>query len=700
MSRVAQNILNHMEAGGSFQGVYVLGCFAKHLTIYSQQVRALNLVKALIKNNRVQPNDEIVVIGAGIAGTTCAIAAVKMGLKVKLLENKYEQPMGLQTISQHRYVHPHIYEWPLPESYNSDAGLPIMNWQANVASKVIKQLKDYWDDFHSKHLDAVSFVKVDGYPIIEDNVDEDGLRSVGYKVRNGKNETKPFKAVILSVGFGVENEDQYWSTGDYSHVVNGDKVLISGNGDGALTDLMAVLFESFNHQDFLNFIKNDKQAIELGNKVLDLEKQGKSSEILKLFQGTSLDNFQRLFEPVFANKNDKPNISDLKESPNSAHPDLNKSIVSLKNIKIHINGSLKSLYASKSSILNRLIFSQLLKHITVLEKKYHIEIKERDGSVNVSFMIDKKNMWDDKFDLVIMRHGPVPVLTPDSPAYGDIYTSCNHFNKRFENYTYQTDPTLEKIYKHSDFETEPDFNESENLSIEIKDELNNFWKLPYIGHERAYILSNWRPSKKFRTSQNEYYRISDFEDRDSVVEALTFLARVNRNHKILKVPYPFFNKDKPQSDLILLGGPISADGREQNLIVKEVNETYLKGFSFEKSSNNEYALCLEDRRFETIRKTEYNKSTAITEDWGVIYRCVNPWNENARILSFQGVEVPGTLGAIYAMSYPKVAGENAHLIGEAVNDPTDPLFYAIVKIHIIDGVVEPPVLNKELIFPL
>src|SRR5215467_2079596 len=47
------------------QGIYVLGCFARHLTLYSQQVRALNLVAALCHTGELKTNTQLAVIGGG-----------------------------------------------------------------------------------------------------------------------------------------------------------------------------------------------------------------------------------------------------------------------------------------------------------------------------------------------------------------------------------------------------------------------------------------------------------------------------------------------------------------------------------------------------------------------------------------------------------------------------------------------------------
>jgi len=51
-------------------GLYVLGCTERRVTIHSQQIRALNLVYSLRELGIVHPSDAILIVGGGIAGVT------------------------------------------------------------------------------------------------------------------------------------------------------------------------------------------------------------------------------------------------------------------------------------------------------------------------------------------------------------------------------------------------------------------------------------------------------------------------------------------------------------------------------------------------------------------------------------------------------------------------------------------------------
>src|SRR4051794_33604954 len=94
-----------------YEKVFVI---ARHgagpVAVYSQQVRALKLVWAL-GQEKLSPNDAVVVIGGGIAGVTAGAAAALHGADVTILEQG-EELLHLQRGCHTRYLHPRIYEWP------------------------------------------------------------------------------------------------------------------------------------------------------------------------------------------------------------------------------------------------------------------------------------------------------------------------------------------------------------------------------------------------------------------------------------------------------------------------------------------------------------------------------------------------------------------------------------------------------------
>jgi|SRR6516225_6601828 len=124
------------------QGVYVLGSFAKHVTIYSQQVRAINLVDSLCRTGQLTEGKRVAIVGGGIAGVTVAAAALVRGARVTVIEQAQDF-MPIQSNASERYLHPHIYDWPLTPG-NESAGLPLLDWEAGDASSVFEKLREAW----------------------------------------------------------------------------------------------------------------------------------------------------------------------------------------------------------------------------------------------------------------------------------------------------------------------------------------------------------------------------------------------------------------------------------------------------------------------------------------------------------------------------------------------------------------------------
>src|SRR4051794_37203117 len=61
------------------KNLYLLGTFEKGLTIYNQQVRALNLVWAMIQTAPKAALRKVAVIGGGFAGLTAAAGLLEKG---------------------------------------------------------------------------------------------------------------------------------------------------------------------------------------------------------------------------------------------------------------------------------------------------------------------------------------------------------------------------------------------------------------------------------------------------------------------------------------------------------------------------------------------------------------------------------------------------------------------------------------------
>jgi hypothetical protein len=116
--------------------LFVIGCFDRRITFYSQQVRALSLVHALKDQGYLNSNPRIAVIGSGAAGITAAAAAAPVSsYRVVLFETAAEL-LALQSATDRRRLDPHIYDWPAPDTTDQIANLPLLDWESGSCRSV------------------------------------------------------------------------------------------------------------------------------------------------------------------------------------------------------------------------------------------------------------------------------------------------------------------------------------------------------------------------------------------------------------------------------------------------------------------------------------------------------------------------------------------------------------------------------------
>ena len=122
-------------------GVFVLGCIESRVTVLSQQRRALNVADALLSEGFVGDGHRVAVVGAGAAGVTAAAALAQGGPGVE--GDLFDHDRGLMRFqrSSDRDLHPRSYDWPLPDSTDPEAGLPILDWRSGPASSVATKFR-------------------------------------------------------------------------------------------------------------------------------------------------------------------------------------------------------------------------------------------------------------------------------------------------------------------------------------------------------------------------------------------------------------------------------------------------------------------------------------------------------------------------------------------------------------------------------
>ena len=378
-------------------GVYVLGSFARYVTVYAQQVRALNLIDTLAKSGELSRHSRVAVIGGGIAGLTAAAAAAVRGVGKVLVFEKRENTMRLQRASEKRYIHPHIYDWPSLPAFGNDAGLPLMNWEANRAADVVAHLDKQWHSLRDLFKDCLEEPRCNCQHLVL-KVGADGPT---VEVEPGSRQS--FDVVILAVGFGLdkkESTDGYWTDTrlDGLEVETDQTWLVSGAGDGALTDLMRLCIMDFRHQHVLEAVDKSTREI-VGTQLLEIETGNPSpTDLVKGYQ-KAVDLIAPELDKKFTNN------------------ELIKRTIS----KIWLNCSEKELFSQKSSVLNRLIVAYLYFHkkqFTLIDGHIH-NSEINNGRYTIKFKDEfHENM---EVDHVIERHGPDKAL---KQSFSEIWKAC------------------------------------------------------------------------------------------------------------------------------------------------------------------------------------------------------------------------------------------------------------------------------------
>ena len=254
-------LLAEMSVPG-YENVYVLGCFARYATIYSQQIRAINLADSLSRSGHLVKGTNVVVVGGSTGGLTAAVAMALRGASVRIFE-KASVLFPIQRNPGKRFLHPHVYDWPLGDLHGGAAGLPILTWSANHADTVIKELEASWEA--ARTLLAIEPVKMSSELV--------DLRMNGRTpVLEFERESVDADIAILAIGFGSEVDrpdlQRYWQSDPLDADLTGSTVLVSGAGDGALTDVMRLCIQDFQHDNIVQLLASDERLVQALKKLL------------------------------------------------------------------------------------------------------------------------------------------------------------------------------------------------------------------------------------------------------------------------------------------------------------------------------------------------------------------------------------------------------------------------------------------------
>ena len=248
-----QQIIENARVPGT-RSILVLGSFEKRVTVYAQQVRALNLVDAMLSEGLVRPNGgKVAIIGGGAAGITAAVALARTCPELELLD-VFERSSGILAL-QHgsrRFLHPHFYDWPAVGSDSEDAGLPIMNWTAGPAGDVAATLRA---EFEATRRSSVLTLHPN-HTVTK--LIPSSLGPIRVVVDKGSAVGRIYDVVILAIGFGLEahldgETPTYWApsglAGPIHTQLENPVLFVSGNGDGGLVDFLMAAFNALEHHE-------------------------------------------------------------------------------------------------------------------------------------------------------------------------------------------------------------------------------------------------------------------------------------------------------------------------------------------------------------------------------------------------------------------------------------------------------------------
>lgn len=386
----AKDILMHMRLPGEAH-LYVLGCFEQRVTLYSQQVRALNLVDALAEQGVLLRDSRVAVVGGGAAGLTAAAGALVLGARVTLFERK-AQLLSLQRGTRTRHLHPHIYDWPHPGADERRAGLPLLDWSANSATEVAGVLHRAWDaiiaaDCHKDRFQAyleAADLEIPSTP--------SGPYTLTWGPSYGMGE---FDIVIVAVGFGEEQAassyptaavPRYWDDDDLEKERSSEKTfLVSGCGDGGLIDVLRIRLSDFEQANLIkDFLAGPEEAA-VRDRLLEIERSDQRSDSAWL----------------------------TREYIKIKTPDIDRRLQARirKARSVTLNGAGKHPLLSTASMLNRFIVSRFLNCPAgnPLGMAYRAGkiVSVTEGCVEFEGEPARKG----QFDRLVIRHGPRPALS-------------------------------------------------------------------------------------------------------------------------------------------------------------------------------------------------------------------------------------------------------------------------------------------------
>lgn len=317
----------------SWRGLYTLGIISSPvwLTVSSQQSRAADIAKSFITEierkstelSRSNKRIRVGVVGAGVGGMTLAYCLhsfrapkQKFSLSIDVFE-KHSGICPIQRGCHTRRIHPTLQYWPDPSLVSefsiheiaSEPAYSALKWEGGITAGDLatKVAKEYFDNFEiyakpGKNKNVLSVYEGCGYLLVDKS--SSGYYDItfqGYKITDELGNSEPiskiienYDAVFFATGFGVERAFEqngvsyestpYWRNdglGQFNLNDEPHRYLISGNGDGAVSDALRALITDYKPDELLLAIHGaDIEKLIRGS--FNITKNIEASEMQKL----------------------------------------------------------------------------------------------------------------------------------------------------------------------------------------------------------------------------------------------------------------------------------------------------------------------------------------------------------------------------------------------------------------------------------
>ncbi|MCB1098929.1 MAG: leucine-rich repeat domain-containing protein, partial [Verrucomicrobiae bacterium] len=403
----SERVRNAMRPS-SWRNLYVLGSLDKRITFYAQQVRAFRLIQALAEEPGFDEK-KIAIVGGGVAGITAAAAAAVAGCSKIVLFEERSQILQMQAPGSHRFIHPHIYQWPAPESLTKEtAEIPLLDWGAANADEVVKSI--------SKSLDELAIAsRTEGEKriSIRTETDVESFRQQRDQIEVYTKDcfcSEVFDIVILTSGFGLEADHpkgvpnaSYWRPdhleGPFSFQ-NPERILVSGTGDGGLIDLVRATIHTGDNDFGPHFFSHQKAVARLCAtgpfRLLGIELE-KIDQRYRMAAQTASANYdlRKHYHRAFRKFDQCDNIVDAMKK------------LKRKDTDVWFNyKDVGEVFNLNSSLLNRVLVFLLIESGLIKPFRGRIEECKEEQDLYAVRMKGRKDFEAQRFNRVILRFGP------------------------------------------------------------------------------------------------------------------------------------------------------------------------------------------------------------------------------------------------------------------------------------------------------